>query len=122
MDMSLNQEKDAVVSKGIKLLDKVIEKQTAILHDNCDDVWIITHGYESDAFYAFPLSESGLNTTPVISHSGQVQTGSDKVPFEGGTKNYSPESMAKGYMQSSPNGKKNRGLALHGSSQVSWSG
>jgi len=105
VDMSLNNGLGDVTTKAQLLVDTVLEKQTAILHSNCTDIWVITHEYNSDAFYAFQLTENGLTSPPVISHVGQIQTGIDKIPSTG-TINYQPESMARGYMQSSPDGKK----------------
>ncbi len=69
------------------------EKVTAVYHANKKDIWIITHLWNSDAFYAFLLTENGVDKDrPVVSHSGLFHTGSFIK-------------MA-GYMKASPDGSK----------------
>ncbi len=52
------------------------EKITAVKHANNKDIWIITHTWNSDAFYAFLLTDQGIDKDrPVISNSGMVHTG-----------------------------------------------
>jgi hypothetical protein len=55
--------------KNIKLLDTVAERLVCARHANGTDYWIITHKLNTDAFYAFQLSSSGISDT-VISHTG----------------------------------------------------
>lgn len=58
--------------KNIPLLnDTVAEKLIGIKHKNGEDYWIITHKYNSDAFYAFRLTRNGIIDT-VVSHVGPV--------------------------------------------------
>jgi gliding motility-associated-like protein len=40
------------------------------LHSNRKDIWIITHNADGNAYNAYLLSSSGLNTTPVQSYTG----------------------------------------------------
>lgn len=69
------------------------EKVTAIPHANGIDIWIITHLWNTDAFYAFLLTEQGIDKDlAVISHSG--------LDHQGGSE-YTP-----GYMKASPDGSK----------------
>lgn len=73
VDMTLNGGNGDVVagSKNIALLDHSCEKPTAVR--NCmGDSWIIAHRWNSDAFYAYRLSSTGLSLTPVILQTGIV--------------------------------------------------
>jgi len=75
-----------VTLKGKKILDNTSNKITAVFHSNLHDVWIITHQYKTNSYYAYLLTESGLTETPVISSvgksisssfSGQLKTSPD---------------------------------------------
>lgn len=59
-----------VIEKNVILYDTTTEKLTAMRHSNGRDVWIISHQWLSDAFYAFLLTPEGLCHNPVISHIG----------------------------------------------------
>ena len=90
VDMNLNGGNGDVVvsSKNSPLISPTVEKLTAVKHQNNVDVWVITHELNSDAFYAYLITKSGLNTTPVISQVGNTYD-SDAI---------------KGYMKASPDG------------------
>jgi hypothetical protein len=81
--MCRNQGKGDVIpqEKNILLLDTVSEKLAATYHANGTDVWLVSHKYFSDAFYAFRIAEDGIVET-VISHTGSVHIG-DPVFFNG---------------------------------------
>jgi gliding motility-associated-like protein len=67
------------------------EKITAVKHANNQDIWIITHLWNTDTFYAFLLTEQGIDKDhPVISHSGIIHSGVNMA----------------GYMKASPDGSK----------------
>jgi len=71
---------DVTATKGVALPTpviggKVTEKLTAVRHANGRDYWIVVHGWQSNAFYSFLLSPSGISTVPVISNVGSVHTG-----------------------------------------------
>ncbi|MCF8302383.1 MAG: gliding motility-associated C-terminal domain-containing protein [Bacteroidales bacterium] len=91
VDISKNNGLGEITLKNIQLTTPVSEKLTAIRHANNLSTWIITHKYNSDAFYAYLLSESGLSMNPVISNTGATHQGGTF-----GTYN------AMGYMKSSP--------------------
>lgn len=74
VDMSLNGGNGDVISKNNMILTPVCEKLAAVKHSNGTDIWIITHQWNSDAFYSYLLSASGLGS-PVITHIGSVHTG-----------------------------------------------
>ncbi|HET8885315.1 MAG TPA: T9SS type B sorting domain-containing protein [Salinimicrobium sp.] len=103
VDMTLNNGKGAVIQtqKNLPLITynpsnseesayKCSEKITAVISDNCSSFWIVTHFI--DSFYAFEVSESGINETPVISTVGVT------VPLSGYRRN------SLGYMKVSPQG------------------
>jgi gliding motility-associated-like protein len=71
---------DVTSTKGVVLPTptvggKITEKLAAVRHANGRDYWIVVHGWQSNAFYSFLLSPSGISTTPVISSIGSVHQG-----------------------------------------------
>ncbi|HXB12438.1 MAG TPA: T9SS type A sorting domain-containing protein [Bacteroidia bacterium] len=103
VDMCMNGGNgDVIVSqKNVLLLDTIPEKMTAIKNSNGIDYWILTHKYNSDAFYAFDLSSSGMST-PVISHTGKKDSnqagGGQMIISPNGTKiGYTVPSAANGF-------------------------
>ena len=54
---------------------KVTEKLAAVRHANGRDYWIVVHGWQSNAFYSFLFSPSGISTTPVTSAVGAIHQG-----------------------------------------------
>ncbi|KAA5536515.1 T9SS type A sorting domain-containing protein [Taibaiella lutea] len=53
----------------VKLLDSLTEKLIAAPGCN-NNVWLLTRGNFSDKYYAFNITTTGINTTPVISAAG----------------------------------------------------
>ena len=80
-----------VIVKNQVLMDSALSKVTAVRHSNNRSVWVVTHKMNSDAFYAFEVTPSGINTTPVISHCGLKTPGLPPARY--------------GYMKFSPDGK-----------------
>ncbi|MGC4036053.1 MAG: gliding motility-associated C-terminal domain-containing protein [Chitinophagaceae bacterium] len=91
VDLSLNNGLGVVIIKNQLLMTPCSEKVTAVRHCDKKDYWVITHQYGTDAYYAYLATETGINPTPVISHSGSV------IPVTYAT-------MA-GQLKSSPDGK-----------------
>jgi len=96
---------DVTLTKGVVLPTptvggKVTEKLTAVRHANGRDYWIVVHGWQSNVFYSFLLSPSGLSAAPVASSVGPVHQGG--MSFFGA-------GNAVGCMRASPDG---RHLAL----------
>lgn len=60
--------------KNIPLLQPASEKIVAIYHTNGKDIWIVSHEFFTDAFFAFLLTETGITDT-VISNTGSVHIG-----------------------------------------------
>lgn len=96
IDMKANNGLGAVTTKNVPLFDKPTTQLCAIRHCNERDIWIITHQWNSDAYYAFLVTPGGVSSSPVISHSGRYVTTSTTF----GTSNQY------GYMKGSPDGKK----------------
>jgi hypothetical protein len=106
VDMSLNNGLGNGTSQwNIPLLTPVCQKITAVYHQNGKNVWIITHKWDSDEFYAFLLDSNGLSS-PVISNSGGIQGGG-----------FANQMNAYGYLKASPDGSK-IALAISGTNNV----
>lgn len=98
VNMALDGGKGDIETKNTPVISNVVEKITAVRHCNNKDIWVVAHGSASDIYYSFLVSTAGVNTTPVISHSGVVLPG--VVPP-------SPlDSTSLGYMKASPDGSK----------------
>lgn len=92
VDMSLNGGLGGVTTKNATIYSPTCEKISIVKKSNDLDYWIITHDWNSNAFYAHELTNSGINLTPVVSNSGSVISSSTED--------------ARGYMKISPNGSK----------------
>ena len=68
VDMSLNGGLGDVTEKNIPLLDNGSEKITAVGKADGQEFWVVTH--YRDSFYAFEITEDGINETPVVSVIG----------------------------------------------------
>ncbi len=79
--------------KNISIYTPTLEKLSIVKHSNNIDYWVITHGWESNIFYAHLITASGVSTVPISSNSGAIVGGSDIY-------------RTQGYMKVSPNGKK----------------
>ncbi|WP_157807316.1 T9SS type A sorting domain-containing protein [Hymenobacter chitinivorans] len=54
---------------------QVTEKLTAVRHANGKDTWIVVHGWNTNTFYAYLLTASGISSTPVTTSIGAVHSG-----------------------------------------------
>jgi gliding motility-associated-like protein len=88
-----------VVQKNELIMMPVTEKLTAVAHENGKDIWVIVHGWNTNAFYAYLVTESGIAKKPVVSRIGTQHTGRDNNTI--------------GYMKASPSGSK-LALAIRG--------
>ena len=95
VDMRHKEGEGKVTEKNKILYAPVTEKLTAVKHQNNKDIWILAHGHNTNAFYAYLVNSSGIfnASNPVISVSGTVHTGS-------------VSNNAIGYMKASPDGRK----------------
>jgi hypothetical protein len=94
VDMTLNFGFGDVLAteKNVTLIINACEKVSAVGHSDGSGIWVITHLWDSDAFYAYLVTTDGIDTNPVISHAG---------PWIGGNMETS-----KGYLKVSPDGTK----------------
>jgi len=94
VDMTLNNGfGDVVVSeKNISLVPLTCEKVTAVGHSDGLSFWVITKKWGNADFYAYRITSSGVNTTPVISTTGPPLFGDMQA--------------SKGYLKVSPDGTK----------------
>jgi|GEM_PF-892786 len=79
VDLSLNNGLGDVTVKSQKLLNKTTNKITSVYHSNRSDVWIVTHEYNTNNYYAYLVTKTGIKETPVISTLGK----SIKSSFDG---------------------------------------
>ena len=88
VDMNLNSGNGDVISNvATPLLANATEKLTAIRNCNSNDFWVIAHQGNTDSFYVWPVTSSGVGN-PVVSAAGSVYTGT------------------LGYLKASPDGRK----------------
>jgi hypothetical protein len=72
VNMKLNNGKGDVIMKNTLVLDSCTEKLTATKHSNGKDYWILIHKWNTNEFYSYLLTSSGLQSIPVISAVGVV--------------------------------------------------
>lgn len=68
VDMSASGGLGAVIEKNTNLLSEGSEKLSAVLHDNNTDYWLVTNF--KGKFYSYPVTASGVGTTPTITTIG----------------------------------------------------
>jgi hypothetical protein len=95
IDMKQNNGEGAVVLKNQLLLTPTSEKLTAIRNADGKGWWVLTHKWNSDAFYSYQFDANGISNV-VISKTGIIHkdAGNGK------------SSSAIGYLKSSPNAKR----------------
>ncbi len=69
VDMNLNNGTGDIIpdQKNILIHNQSSESLSAIIHSNGTDYWIISHSNKSNRFYCNLFSETGIDTTSVIS-------------------------------------------------------
>ncbi|MDB5033165.1 MAG: Carboxypeptidase [Chlorobi bacterium] len=95
IDMRLDGGRGAVTRKNIRILDSAAEKLTTVRNSDGCSYWILAHGWGSDGFYAWRLSDTGL-APPVISSIGIVHQDHAALPGVGSI----------GVMKPSPDGRR----------------
>ncbi len=89
VDMSLNAGMGGVTLKNHSTFNPACEKLVAVKHCNGIDYWVLAHNWNSNGYYAYLITNSGV-ATPVITNVGSNATIFDN----------------EGYLKASPNGKK----------------
>lgn len=95
VDMNLNGELGEVRQKNIPLLTNTTERITAVQHKNGFYYWIIAHGWNSNLFHIFLLTNTGVTLEKSIPIGTVHQNWNAADRFNRG---------ATGYLKSSPNG------------------
>lgn len=97
VDMTLDSGLGAVTVQNIRLdpMYAAAHKLTAVRHTDGQQLWVISHRSDSNAFTAFLVSATGVISTPVVSTIGE-NLPSIPIGFP----------AAVGYLKVSPNGKK----------------
>ncbi len=99
VDMNLDNKKGDITEKNVPLITPTAEKVTAIRHKENNKVWIITHKWGSNQFFAYVLTEKGVEDKPIISAVGEEHSTDNDNSI--------------GYMKTSSDGKK-LALAIKG--------
>jgi gliding motility-associated-like protein len=63
---------DITSNKNISLHSPTSEKVSATFHEDNENIWVVTHPYNSNNFYSYLVTKNGINTTPIISTSGSI--------------------------------------------------
>lgn len=96
VDMTLDGGKGDVTTKNVRLLASATEKLTAVRHGDGCSYWVLYHGWNDNAFYAYPVTEQGLGA-PVVSNVGLVHRDLPRT---------TPGVTTIGYIKGSPDGKR----------------
>jgi gliding motility-associated-like protein len=70
IDLNLNLGNGDVISKNNLLFTPSSEMVAATLHNNGNDIWIVTHELNNNTFRAYLLTNTGINFLPVLSNVG----------------------------------------------------
>lgn len=98
VDMTQQGGLGAVTTRRVQVSAvRLTEKLPTVPHANGRDTWVLVHGWQTNAFYAYLLSASGLQATPVVTTIGSVHSG------RGGAYG---NANSVGYLRASPNGRK----------------
>lgn len=75
LDMQADGGLGDIVKKNIPLLTPVCEKVTAVRHADGKRIWVITRKYEGDEYYAYLVSDKGVQEQAVVSATGNIISG-----------------------------------------------
>lgn len=73
VDMTLQSGNGDVSVKNTFLKSTVTEKMSGAYHCNGHDIWVMIHGSNNNSFYAYLVTNTGVNA-PVVSNTGPVHT------------------------------------------------
>ncbi len=73
VNMLLDGGNGNVVAKNVLLKTPVTEKITAVKQPGTANYWLLTHGWNSDAFYAYKITPTGIDSA-IVSHTGIVHS------------------------------------------------
>ena len=72
LDMNMNDGLGGLQSINIEIRDSLRRCQTAVLHANKMDAWVIVHDWESNKFFSYSVTENGVAEQPVVSAEGEA--------------------------------------------------
>jgi DNA-binding beta-propeller fold protein YncE len=72
VDMKGDFGRGAITAKNIHLVDTAAEKVVVIRQCGKQAYWVVTRAIQSNTFYAFHVTRSGVSTVPVLSSVGLV--------------------------------------------------
>jgi len=101
VDLSLQNGLGEVTTKNQLLHSMTTEKITAVVHSDNTSIWVITHGYKNNEFYAYLVTPTGIQFQPVVSTCGTIHNGTLLA-----TDVCHSLGSARGYMKTSPDGKR----------------
>ncbi len=118
IDLSADNGLGDVTVKNVRLHGSTTEKMCATLHANGEDIWVVMHEWNSDAFRAYRLTSNTfmVDTNAVVSRTGAIHTGGGMFADDQGQL-YSGEINAIGQMKFSLDGTR-IALALRDTSLV----
>lgn len=99
VDMNLAAGMGSVTVKNFTLFSPSSEKIAAVRHCNGNDLWVVSHDWNSNNFRSYLVTNSGVSSTAVLSSMGPNLSGSSANTY--------------GQIKFSPNGKK-IGIATYG--------
>ena len=89
VDMNLNNGKGQAILRNVELEQYPVEsKLAAVHHCNGSDVWIVGHRWQTNTFYAYLLTDTGIANIRVVSSVGPVYNTTGG--WQGGKLKFSP--------------------------------
>lgn len=76
IDMTLDDGLGDVIVRNEKLVGTVSNKLSAVYNPDGNDYWVMVREGNSNRYFAFQITESGVNETPIISQLGRSITSS----------------------------------------------
>jgi hypothetical protein len=73
VDRTLDGGNGDVTTKNVLMTTPVTEKITAVQQPGTVNVWLLAHGWDDNAFYAYRITPSGIDA-PVVTNTGIVHT------------------------------------------------
>jgi hypothetical protein len=67
-----------VTLKNVILHTDVAEQVSATYHENCEDIWIVSHERLNNNFVSYLLTSTGISITPIISVNGAISSGANR--------------------------------------------
>lgn len=94
VDMSQQAGLGAVTVKNILLFTPSTEKIDATYDVSTNSYWVLTHTWNSNDFNAYKISSAGIDTVPVVSAVGSVNTGGNPSGYNAqGQMTFSPDGL-----------------------------